>query len=109
MTIIDNAGLRAVTPCSGLADGATVSNGSYTGLISYFGGDGNDVVLSTLNAAASVVIGTASADTFEVRRVGNTIQVLLGGSVVFTAPLASLTPADRRRRRLRHAQGQLRR
>ena len=90
MTIIDNTGSGAVTPFSGLADGATVSNGSYTGRISYFGGDGNDVVLSTLNTAASVVIGTASADTFQIRRVGSTIQVLLGGSVVFAAPLASL-------------------
>ncbi|QDU26773.1 Hemolysin, chromosomal [Anatilimnocola aggregata] len=88
MTIIDNTGALAVAPFSGLADGSTVSNGLYTGFISYFGGDGNDVVLTTVNPGTTTVSGTG---TLEVRRVGNTIQFLQGGIVQNAYPLSALS------------------
>ncbi|MCL4207844.1 MAG: autotransporter-associated beta strand repeat-containing protein, partial [Pirellulaceae bacterium] len=92
MKIIDNTGSGSVTPFSNYADGAAVSHGNYSGYISYFGGDGNDVVLTTAYSGPALVTGTGGGDAFEVRRVGNTIQVLRAGAgVVFSAPLAALT------------------
>lgn len=48
-TIISNDGSDAVAGTfTGLAEGATVTSGSYSFKISYVGGDGNDVVLSVI-------------------------------------------------------------
>jgi fibronectin-binding autotransporter adhesin len=48
-TIIDNQGASAVTNTfSGLAEGGTITSGSYTFQITYSGGTGNDVVLTCI-------------------------------------------------------------
>ena len=92
LKIFDHPGSDSVTPFSGLAEGDLVSSGNYSGRISYLGGDGNDVVLTSDFTSAAVVTGTPGNDAFEVRRIGSTIQVLRAGAgVVFSAPLASLS------------------
>ncbi|MEY4179831.1 MAG: hypothetical protein RLY70_3405 [Planctomycetota bacterium] len=89
--IIDNDGVDAVTDTfASLADGASPS-GWTAGFISYFGGDGNDVTVTQSYTSAPVIQGTAGDDIFQVQRVANTIQVLLGGMQVFTAPAAALS------------------
>ncbi|MFM7072990.1 MAG: autotransporter-associated beta strand repeat-containing protein [Planctomycetota bacterium] len=88
--IIDNDGVDAVTGAfASLADGASPAGWS-GGFISYFGCDGNDVTVTQAYTSAPVVQGTAGDDTFVVQRVSNTLQVLLGGGIVFTAPAAAL-------------------
>lgn len=60
-TIIDNDGSDAVSGTfAGLAEGATVTAGGHAFSISYEGGDGNDVVLTTIDQAPVAVadIGT---------------------------------------------------
>jgi hypothetical protein len=52
-TIIDNDAADAVTGTFlGLAEGASITVDSYVFTISYVGGDGNDVVLTTKTAPA---------------------------------------------------------
>ncbi|MFN0021464.1 MAG: hypothetical protein ACKVP0_24705, partial [Pirellulaceae bacterium] len=71
-TIIDNDGTSdaVIGTFAGLAEGAAVSYAGGTLYVSYAGGDGNDVVLSS----QSLVQGTALADTF----------VLTGNGATFT-------------------------
>jgi Ca2+-binding RTX toxin-like protein len=89
--ILLNDGVDAVTGTfGGFVDGAMVTVGSFTGFISYFGGDGNDVTLTVASVGPAVVNGTAGNDVFEIRRVGSTIQVLQGGVVVDARPIGAV-------------------
>src|SRR5262249_27325609 len=90
LTIIKNDGSDAINGTfNGLPDGAVVSVGSFTGFISYVGGDGNDVTLTVSSAAT--FDGDATSENFEIRRVSNTLQLLRNGVVVDARPIASLS------------------
>ncbi len=92
LTIIQNDGSDAVTGTfAGLADGAFVSVGSFEAYISYHGGDGNDVTLTTAYSSTLTISGTSAADVLQVRRIGDTIQTLNGSTVTSATPLAALT------------------
>ena len=71
-TIISNDGVDDVTGTfNGLAEGSAVTVSGSTLYISYAGGDGNDVVLSS----QPLMQGTALADTFTVTGNGTTFTV----------------------------------
>ena len=75
-TIIGNDGSDAVQGAfTGLSEGATVSVNSYSYVISYKGGDGNDVTLAALGIVTSTTISTSDPD-------GASIY---GQNLVFTA------------------------
>jgi len=82
-----------------LPEGKVFSAGGYTFQITYQGGDGNDVVLTTLDAANPVLNGTPAGDYFYVQISGSNLEVYQDTSttpitkildVVFTS-LQSLT------------------
>src|SRR5262249_53981787 len=97
--IINNDGTDAVSGTfAGLAEGALVrSNFLGSGLkafITYQGGDGNDVAIIIEGPAN--FNGTNGDDTLELRRVSDggddSIQFLVGGTVVDSRPFASVGP-----------------
>src|SRR5207244_8781309 len=48
LTVVANDGTDAVTPgFSGLPDGSAVNGGAFSGFLTYAGGNGNDVTLTT--------------------------------------------------------------
>jgi len=95
LTLISNDGGDAVTGTfAGLPEGATVTSGSFSGTISYIGGDGNDVAIVTQGAWN--IVGSAGGDVFVLRRanVGGVDQIqLLDGSmtVIDSRPLSAVT------------------
>ena len=78
--LLDNDGTDAVSGTfSGLAEGATVTlNGAYDFRISYAGGDGNDVVLTSLNG--KLVSTTTLASSLN--------PAVVGDEVTFTASVS---------------------
>ncbi len=90
--IILNDGVDAITGLFNFADGAMVAINNFTGFISYFGGDGNDVTLTVASVGAAIFDGTAGSDVFEIRQISETIQVLVGGVIVGARPIAAVTP-----------------
>ena len=82
MIIIQNDGSDTVTGTfNGLAQGATVTVGSFTGRINYFGGDGNDV---TIEVDGGLTYDNTGGGNVTVREnsTNNTIQIVKGGTVV---------------------------
>lgn len=93
IVLINNDGSDAVTGTfTGLPEGAAVSFGAFSGIITYTGGDGNDVVLL---AAGDVVYNAgAGEDYFELRQPSTGILEFLvgpnqaGAAVVDRRPLS---------------------
>jgi len=76
-TIINNQGNGAVIGTfNGLPEGAALTVGGVTLRISYVGGDGNDVTLTTVAVSTTALTASAAAPTF-------------GQSVTFTAVVAT--------------------
>jgi hypothetical protein len=89
-TIIDNDATDAVSGTfTGLSEGAIVASGPYRFRISYAGGDGNDVVLATLNdTTAALSQSTGSTRFGEPFTLSTTVATVSGtptGSVTFTS------------------------
>jgi Ca2+-binding RTX toxin-like protein len=92
--IINNDGSDAVSGTfAGLAEGDPVSVGSFSGTLTYQGGDGNDVALVVTGPYS--VDGTSGDDEFEVRRIisggADLIQTLRGGVVIDSRPADTIT------------------
>ena len=92
--IINNDGSDAVNGTfSGLPEGSPVTVGSFSGTITYQGGDGNDVALVVTGPYS--IDGTSGDDDFEVRRVSSggadLIQVFRGGVVIDSRPTSTVT------------------
>jgi hypothetical protein len=85
IVLIDNDGADAVTGTFlGLADGATVAGpGGGTFFISYSGGDGNDVVLTS----QPLINGTPGDDVFTLIRSGANVTLTFGAT---TLPILDL-------------------
>jgi hypothetical protein len=82
---------------TGFAEGrvlsATIGGTTVDFQITYKGGDGNDVVLTTLDTANPSLSGTSANDTWLVKRNGNNVDVTLNGTVIWSplfSPLNSL-------------------
>jgi uncharacterized repeat protein (TIGR01451 family) len=91
-TIIDNDGSDPVTGTfAGLPEGATFTVGASLFQVTYQGGTGNDVVLTTIDAASPALVGTPGDDLFIARQNGTNLEVLLNGNLIFSAPVASVT------------------
>ncbi len=91
--ILLNDGVDAITGTfNGLADGTMVTvGGVFMGFISYFGGDGNDVTLTVASVGPAIINDIAANNgVFEIRQVGETIQVLRGGVVVDSRPIGAV-------------------
>ncbi len=89
-TIVNNDGTDAVSNTfDGLEDGAAVGDGGYDAFISYFGGDGNDVILAVFTDRVTID-GTTGDDEFKILRVQNTVQVFLGTVLVDARPISSV-------------------
>src|SRR5262249_1574694 len=72
-TLINNDGTDAVVGTfNGRAQGSTVTIGSFTGIINYFGGDGNDVTL--IVTGAPTYTETVAGASFELRRVNSPVD-----------------------------------
>ncbi len=99
IVLIDNGGTDPVGGTfkdslgATLAEGATVTVNGIDFLLSYAGGDGNDVVL--FQAGAAGTIGTAGDDEFELRQAdisgADYLQLLAGGAVVDSRAAAAVT------------------
>jgi autotransporter-associated beta strand protein len=94
-TILNNDTNDAVIGTfNGLPEGGVVSvtTGLFSGAfqISYLGGDGNDVVLTTLNVASPALQGTSANDAWLVQRSGSDAQITLNGSIVWSTPFAPM-------------------
>ncbi|ADB18769.1 autotransporter-associated beta strand repeat protein [Pirellula staleyi DSM 6068] len=91
-TIVSNDGSDAVTGTfAGLAEGAAISYAGGTLYISYAGGDGNDIVLSS----QPLLAGTSLADEFVITGDGTTYTVTRTNSsgvvtAVYTNPVAQI-------------------
>src|SRR5690606_8046995 len=59
-------------------------------VISYNGGDGNDVTLTAIDPLNPSLVGTSGDDDFEVRANGGNLEVWMNGGLIYTAPVASL-------------------
>ncbi len=100
-TIIDKTGGGAVSRTfKDLPEGKvfSVTTGSYSATfqITYQGGDGNDVVLTTLSATAPALTGTPGGDYFVVKKNGSNVEVYQGTTsppttLVYSAALSGLT------------------
>jgi autotransporter-associated beta strand protein len=95
IVLIDQAGADPVVGTfqdpsgNDLTDGSLIDISGKTFAISYFGGDGNDVVL---HAPGSLSIsGTSDDNLFVVRQNGLYLEVLRDGVVVETRPLIAVT------------------
>ena len=98
IVLINNDGTDAVSGTfDGLADGAIVSINGVDFLLSYYGGNGNDVTLTQAGGSLTFSDDDGAADTFTIRRIGNTVQVLNGSTV--------LAGADRKSTRLNSSHG----
>ncbi len=94
-TIIDNDAADAVTGTfSGLAQGATITVGTYKMSISYTGGDGNDVVLTVTAGAPNTGFALPSNSPY----VGVAVIFAAAGAIAFMAR-RSMHPATARRKR----------
>ena len=63
--------------------------GSTTFQITYQGGlDGKDVVLTVIDPTQPVLSGTPGDDAFTVKNNGGTLEVRLGGNLIYSAPLS---------------------
>src|SRR5205085_11501071 len=75
----------------GLPEGTIFSatTGSFSGnfQISYQGGDGNDVVLTAVNASNPVLQGTPGDDGWLVKRNGNNDDITLNGNLIWSTPI----------------------
>ncbi|HPM85002.1 MAG TPA: autotransporter-associated beta strand repeat-containing protein, partial [Candidatus Anammoximicrobium sp.] len=94
LTIINNDGSDPVSGTfDGYAEGATVTLGGFSAVISYVGGDGNDVTLNVPGPAEYTETG-GGAD-FELRLIENgdvdTLQLLRNGVVVDARPFNAVT------------------
>ncbi|NLF68877.1 MAG: hypothetical protein GX575_07460, partial [Candidatus Anammoximicrobium sp.] len=100
-TIIDKTGGGAISGTfKDLPEGTvfSVTTGSYSATfqITYQGGDGNDVVLTTLSATAPALTGTPGGDYFVVKKNGSNVEVYQGTTsppttLVYSAALSGLT------------------
>jgi fibronectin-binding autotransporter adhesin len=91
-TIVDNDESDAITATfAGLAEGTTFLVGATMFQITYQGGDGNDLVLTTLDPNNPILSGTPGNDTFVVTRSGADTQVSLNSNVIYSGAPTSLT------------------
>ncbi len=88
--IINNDGTDPVTGTfNGLPEGATVSVGAFTGVISYAGGDGNDVTLNVSGPASYTETGGGA--NFVLERNGSLLQLFRNGVLVDSHPVAAVS------------------
>lgn len=93
-TIIDNTGINPVVGTfAGIAEGGTVAIGSKVFQVSYVGGDGNDVTLTTTAAAppAAKVTGVVINDGAAQRSRVTTIRVNFDQPVTLASPATAFT------------------
>jgi hypothetical protein len=95
-TIVANDGADAVTGTfNGLPEGKvfSVSAGALTGSfqITYRGENGNDVVLTAIDAASPALQGTPGDDNWLVKRSGNDLNVTLNGNLIWSPLFSTLT------------------
>ena len=90
-TIIQNDGIDAVVGTfAGLPQGTSLSVAGATMQISYIGGDGNDVVLTTV-PSTPVISGTAGADALRIYKDGSgNVIVELNATPVYSAQFGNL-------------------
>lgn len=91
IVLINNDGTDAVSGTfNGLADGATVTINGINFFLSYYGGsNGNDVTLTQAGGALSFNDDDGAADTFTIRLIGSTVQILNGSTIVGSTPAAA--------------------
>jgi autotransporter-associated beta strand protein len=93
--ILNNGSDGVYGTFAGLPEGRvfTVTTGEHTATfqITYQGGDGNDVVLTTIDPSAPVFQGTPVNDHFLVMRHGTDVQVYLNGTLIDSRDIASIT------------------
>lgn len=96
-TIVSNDGTDAIVGTfNGMPEGQVVSipASTRTFQISYRGGDGNDVVLTAVSATNPMLAGTASDESWFVKRNATNLEIKLNGALIWSPPfdsLASLT------------------
>ncbi|MCY2990939.1 MAG: autotransporter-associated beta strand repeat-containing protein, partial [Planctomycetota bacterium] len=92
--LIDNNGTGdAVTGTyfNGYPQGAAVSFGNFSGVINYFGGDGNDVVIQTVGPI-SYTLPAAGAYKMRLNTTANTLEILdSGNNVLQSTPVGAVT------------------
>jgi hypothetical protein len=88
LTLIAHGGTAAVAPgFNGLAEGAPVVVGAFGGLLSYAGGNGNDVTVTVPGPATTSRVGT----DLVLRRAGDSLDLFSDGALVDKRPLAAVT------------------
>ncbi len=91
-TIINNDGGDAVTGTfAGLDEGEVFVVGASTYQITYTGGSGNDVVLTTINPAVPIYNGTPGNDAFAMSYSGGNVVTTLNGLQIDSRSVASIT------------------
>jgi hypothetical protein len=87
LVLVSNDGSDAVAPgFAGLPEGSPVNVGGFAGFLSYAGGDGNDVTVT-----ASGPVSASGAGDYTLRRSGGNVQLLRGGTLLDSRPLAAVT------------------
>ncbi len=90
-TIVNNDAGDAVSGFFlGLVEGKVFTAGGATFQITYQGGDGNDIELTTLDGANPTFDGTPGADTFVVSRNGANVETRLNGNLIDSRAFAGL-------------------
>ena len=90
--IVNNDGTDPVTGTfDNLPEGNVFTVGPATFQITYQGGTGNDVVLTTIDPAAPVIHGTPGDDHFEVRRDGDVVLIYLNGNLIDSRGIDTIT------------------
>ncbi|HPM82413.1 MAG TPA: GEVED domain-containing protein, partial [Candidatus Anammoximicrobium sp.] len=95
--ILDKTSAGAITGTFyDLPEGKVFSAGGSTFQITYQGGDGNDVVLTTLSTTSPTLTGTPGGDYFVVKKNGSNVEVYQGTTpnpmtLVYSAALSGLT------------------
>ncbi len=89
-TLISNASGSAVSPSfNALGEGATVTDGSVSGVLTYSGNAGHDVVLAVLGPVA--LSAGSNGGSFTVQLSGTNLQTLLNGTVTDSRPLSAVS------------------
>ncbi len=86
ITLVANDDTDAVASSfSGLPEAAQITVGAFSGILSYLGGNGNDVTL-TVGGSMSF----ADGNTFVLRRSAGNLQVLRDGALIDSRPMAAV-------------------
>lgn len=92
VTLIANDSITATASTfNGRPEGATVTAGAFSGLLTYAGNDGNDVTLTVAGPAALNANPSSPTNAFVLRKSGGNLQLLDNGNIIDARPLAAVT------------------